>query len=55
MSKANFLCEELLPEGAESALLQHTYKGGSDSLLYKYATGPLAGFLVDSLVPLKLA
>lgn len=38
------------PEG-EKGLKQFKYKGGSDSILYKYLWSPLCDWLVENVIP----
>lgn len=39
----------------EEGVKNFKYKGGSESLLYKYIWSPLASWLVDNVVPVWMA
>lgn len=51
MSNTSFYCETLFEAGREEKIAGFKYKGSDNSIVYKYAFGPFAQFLVDRLIP----
>lgn len=51
----SFYGETILTEEGKQKLPGYQYKGGDESLIYKYITGKLAQCLVDTIYPETLA
>lgn len=56
-SDINRLCDYkyFISELGEESIRNYIYKGGSDSLTYKYCWSPLSNWIVDHLIPSSLA
>ena len=55
MVKYSWYGEEIISDHGEVSLRRYTYKGGDESLIYKYVTSKLAQALVDYVYPTWLA
>lgn len=47
--------EQILSENGKDEIKNYQYKGGDLSYIYKYITGPLAQWVVDTFYPATLA
>ena len=50
-----FLDGEVLSKQQKSALLEYKYRGGDNSVAYKYVLSPMAQYLVDNFTPTWIA